>query len=414
MRPLLHFTPDHGWMNDPHGITFHDGRYHLFFQSVPGSTVWRADCRWGHAVSPDLFSFEQLPDALLPGDGDDGIWTGSLVVDGDGDATIFYTAATTPNIGLGRVRTARPRDDGWLTWTKGPVVVEPPEGATAFRDPFVRCDAETGGWQMFVGTSIAGSAAGYSYASADLTNWGPSGVVASRSSSERDPVWTGSLWECPQIFELDGRHVLVTSVWDADQLYYAAYAIGSLHGGKFVAETWGRLTYGDSYYAPSYFVDAAGRPCLMFWLRGIEGDDWAGAHSVPHVLRLDGDRLVASPHPGLEERRRPSGNQNTVGAEQNTVDGLGADATWDGGTRLAISSDARPVAVLSAGVGRLDVVVAECTWTMPFSGGPVRVVADGPVLEVSTRDGLIAAAIRPDGASLAFEGNGTLCLFPVV
>ncbi|MCU1417884.1 MAG: glycosyl hydrolase family 32, partial [Schumannella sp.] len=96
MRPRFHFTAPRGWINDPHGITFRDGRYHLFFQFNPDSSTWRPDCRWGHAVSPDLFSFELLPDALLPGDGDDGIWTGSLVVDDEGAATIFYTSVMIP------------------------------------------------------------------------------------------------------------------------------------------------------------------------------------------------------------------------------------------------------------------------------------------------------------------------------
>jgi beta-fructofuranosidase len=405
MRPRFHFTPPHGWINDPHGITFHDGRYHLFFQSIPDSTDWRPDCRWGHAVSRDLFSFEALPDALLPGDGDDGVWSGSLVVDDAGDATIFYTSVTVPDVGLGRVRTARPADDGWLTWTKGPVVVEPPEGATAFRDPFVRRDA--GGWQMIVGTSAAGSAMASAFVSSDLTTWRPAGIVASRPSSDREPVWTGSLWECPQLFELDGRHVLVTSVWDADELHYAAYGVGELRDGEFAAETWGRLTYGDSYYAPSHFVDADGRACLMFWLRGIAGDGWAGAHSLPHVLHLERDRLVTAPHPGLEARRRPAGIPNAV-------DGLAADATWAGGSSLVIASGGTPMATLSVRGRELDLTVGESTWSMPFSGGNLRIVVDGPVLEASSRDGLMAARVRPAGGSLAFDGDGTMRLHAVL
>ncbi|HEV7743118.1 MAG TPA: glycoside hydrolase family 32 protein [Pseudolysinimonas sp.] len=407
MRPRFHFTAPRGWINDPHGITFRDGRYHLFFQFNPDSSIWRPDCRWGHAVSPDLFSFELLPDALLPGDGDDGIWTGSLVVDDDGAATIFYTSVTIPDVGLGRVRTARPADDKWLTWTKGAVVVEPPAGVTAFRDPFLRRDTGTGTWQMFVGTSISGSAAASAFVSSDLAEWRPAGVVASRAGSDRDPVWTGSLWECPQIFELDGRDVLVTSVWEDDELYYCVYAVGRLRGGEFVAESWGRLTYGDSYYAPSYFRDADGRACLMFWLRGIEGDGWAGAHSVPHVLRLEGERLVASPHPALEGRR-------AAGGIRNTVDGLGADLLWETGSRLVITSDAQAVATVSVRGRELELVVGGSSWEMPFTGGAVRLVLDGPLIEVSVADGLVAAAIRPDGTSLAFEGDGTLCLFAVL
>ena len=399
MRPSFHFTAPRGWINDPHAITYRDGLYHLFYQSIPDSSSWRADCRWGHAVSRDLLTFEHLADALLPGDGDDGIWTGSLVVDDEGNATIFYTAVTIPDVGLGRVRTATPADDGWLTWIKGPVVVEPPAGATAFRDPFLRRDA-AGDWQMLVGTSVAGVAAASGYRSVDLETWHPSGVVASRPSADRDPVWTGSLWECPQLFELDGRHVLLTSVWDADELHYAAYGIGALVDGAFVAETWGRLTYGDSYYAPSYFRDADGRSCVMFWLREISGDGWAGAHSVPHTLRIEGGALVATPHPLLDKR-------HDAGL-QNPVPGLAADVTWEGGRRLVIASAGVAMAQLSVSDETLALAVGNARWSMPFGGGAVRIVADGPVLELSTRSGLIAAAIQPDGASLAFDGDGVL------
>ena len=69
-RPLLHFTTRAGWINDPLGLTFHDGRYHLFFQYVPGSTEWAADQRWGHATSDDLLHWTERPVALAPGDGD--------------------------------------------------------------------------------------------------------------------------------------------------------------------------------------------------------------------------------------------------------------------------------------------------------------------------------------------------------
>jgi beta-fructofuranosidase len=198
---------------------------------------------------------------------------------------------------------------------------------------------------------------------------------------------------------------MVTSVWDEDELYYAAYALGTMIGGRFVAQTWGRLTYGDSHYAPTYFLDADGRSCLMFWLRGIEGDGWTGAHSVPHVLGLQGDRLVASPHPNIERRRRP-------GDILNTVDSLAADATWEG-TGLVITSGGNPVAQLAVDAD-VAVTVGRVTQRMPYDRGSVRVMVDGPVLEVSTSAGLLAMPITPSGSALTFEGDGTLWLYSVL
>src|SRR3954471_487360 len=110
MRPLLHFTAGAGWINDPHGLTYRDGTYHLFFQHLPTASAWAPDCHWGHATSPDLLRWTEQPVALRPGDGDDGCWSGSVVAPGDGDAALFYTSVRAPNLELGRVRRARPAD----------------------------------------------------------------------------------------------------------------------------------------------------------------------------------------------------------------------------------------------------------------------------------------------------------------
>ena len=407
MRPRFHFTAESGWINDPHGITWRDGRYHLFYQYVPGSQVWAPNCHWGHATSTDMFAFEHLPVALAPGDGDDGIWTGSLVTDEAGNSTIFYTSVVQPGIGIGRVRSATPVDDGWVEWRKGAVVAGPPAGLdiVAYRDPFVFRDGER--WRMFLGAGLAdGTATALSYTSADLAAWEYEGIAAQRSTSETRPVWTGALWECPQLFELDGRHVIVSSVWDDDVLHHVAYGIGSYQDGKFSAETWGRLSYGGSYYAPSFFRDAEGRPSLTFWLRHVEDADagWASAHSVPHTLTLEGDTLVATPHDGLLSYR---------GTPSNTgeVDGLAADAVWSGGSRLEIRSGDAAVATLTLDDATLTLAVGTESWEMPHDGSTVRVILDGPALEVSTSAGVMAAPIAPAGRSVALSGDGELLVY---
>lgn len=398
MRPRFHFTAPRGWINDPHGITYRDGQYHLFYQHVPDSLEWAPGCNWGHALSPDLFSFETLPIALAPGDGDDGVWTGCLVAD---DARIFYTSVEQPGIGIGRVRVATPVDAGWITWRKGAVVAEAPPGVVAYRDPFVFRDGTR--WRMWVGAGLDdGSAAVLSYVSDDLEQWAYDGVAAQRRRTDRDPVWTGAIWECPQLLEIDGRHVLITSVWDDDVLHYVAYAIGVHREGRFEAETWGRLTFGDSLYAPSYFRDAAGRACLMFWLRNI-GDPkagWQGAHSIPYVLRIDGDRLVATPHPGLAVRRRPP-------SSETGVHGVAAELTWTG-SNLAICSGDQPVAGISVKGDELTLRVGEASWSMPYDGGAVHIILDGPIMEIATRCGLLAAAIAPTADELDVLADGDL------
>jgi len=301
-RPRIHFTARSGWINDPHGLSVVGNRYHLFFQHVPGSTVWQPNCHWGHAVSDNLVDWEQQPIALAPGDGDDGVWSGSITRGDQGEALAFYTSVQVPDFSIGRVRVARPTDPAWTRWEKGDAVVELPQelDAVAFRDPFVFRD--DGGWRMLVGTALQGHvAAAASFSSPDRLTWTYDGIAASRPSSETDPVWTGSLWECPQLFEVDGQHVLVTSVWDEDVLNYVVYAVGSYEDGLFQARQWHRLTYGDSYYAPSFFRDRDGQPCLIFWLRGPIDKEagWAGAHSIPYRLSVADGRLVMRLHPEI-------------------------------------------------------------------------------------------------------------------
>jgi len=400
MRPIVHFTAGKGWINDPHGITYHSGEYHMFFQFVPGRTTWAPNCHWGHATGPDLLSWTEQPIALAPGEGDDGIWTGSLVLDDEQRARIFYTATSQPDIGIGRIRVATSEDDQWMQWTKGDVVAQAPAGLDiiAYRDPFLLRDSDR--WRMFVGAGAAdGTAMALSYTSEDLNTWSYEGIALERNTRVRDQVWMGALWECPQIFDVDGRAVMVSSVWDDDVLHHAGYAIGAYHEGRFEAETWGRLTFGESYYAPSFFRDAAGQPCLTFWMRGIADEDagWASAHSVPHRLRLDGDVLVAEPHPDLLRRRGPQ----CVGGH---VDSLAADIEWDGIGELSVASGGAEVFRMRSAGAECVISIGGAEASFP-ARGPVRVLVDAQSLEVSSHAGIFGAAIAPTGDSLDVTGG---------
>ena len=214
-RPALHLTAQSGWINDPMGLTYHDGRYHMFFQYVPAKILWGPQCWWGHAVSEDLLSWTEREPILRPGDGDGGCWSGSLAVDDAGRATIFYTSVQLDDLDLGQIRTAQPDDVTWNTWQKGPFVegINPTSDIVVFRDPQVSRDAN--GWQMIVGAGRRDdTAVALSYRSPDLLNWTSEGEFASRSSAVREPVWTGKVWECPQLITVGSKHVLLFSVWE--------------------------------------------------------------------------------------------------------------------------------------------------------------------------------------------------------
>lgn len=391
MRPEFHFTARQGWVNDPHGITYRDGGYDAFFQYVPDSTVWAPNCRWGHARGTDLLSLRELPVAIAPGEGDGGIWTGSLVTDDDGAARVFYTSTSQPDIGIGRVRVATPADDEWIEWRKGDFVVDAPAGLdiVAYRDPFLLRDAD--GWRMFLGAGLRdGTATALAYRSPDLVTWSYEGIALQRSTHETDPVWMGALWECPQIVEIDGRHVMVSSVWDDDVLHYAGYAVGNYADGTFTAESWGRLTHGPSYYAPSFFRDGAGRPCLTFWMRGVHDLDegWAGAHSLPHVLSLDGDTLVATPHPDVEHYRRPGES------------GTALDVAWNprSEAELVVEDDHRVVLSLRVVDDVVTIDTGDQQWSMPATG-EIRVILDAQAAEISSVGGVSGVGLSGLGHS---------------
>ncbi|MEJ1178676.1 MULTISPECIES: glycoside hydrolase family 32 protein [unclassified Pseudarthrobacter] len=402
LRPAFHFTAAEGWINDPLGVTWKDGQYHLFYQYVPGSTTWASNCHWGHATSPDMIAWTEQGVAVAPGEGDDGVWSGSIVTGAGGAATMFYTSVTEPDLGIGTVRTATPDDASWNSWTKGPKLMTAPDlGVVAYRDPFVFRDG--GQWRMFVGAGLeGGTAAAVSYSSPDLSQWTLDGIAAQRSGTETEPVWTGTMWECPQLFEIGGSHVLVTSIWEDDVLHYVAYGVGSYSDGRFTARSWGQLSYGKSYYAPSFFRDKDGAPSLIFWVRGVispEGQ-WASALSIPHTLTLDGDTLVAAPHADLAGYSGP-GHLELAGPDvfEAMLDG-GADleCSVTAGTVISLATPQGSLATLRHDGDGIEVTVpGDADFTDVFfpadEGSGLRVIIDAGVLELSGRQGIMAVPL---------------------
>lgn len=401
-RPGLHFTADSGWINDPLGLTWHGDAYHLFFQHVPGQGTWDPRCHWGHAVSPDLLDWTQVGDALVPGPGE-GCWSGSVAVPAGGPARIFYTRIDPDDFAVGTVRFADARDDDWRSWGREPGVVELPPGeeVVAFRDPFVFAEHE--GWRMLVGGGRTdGTAVVYGYRSEDLREWRYTGVVASRPSAEREPVWTGGVWECPQLIEVDGSWVLTFSVWERDRTYYQAYALGDYRDGRFTAETWGRLTYGPCYYAGSTFRDKDGRTAIIYWLRGVDDlrGGWAGALSLPQYLHTSNGELDVAPPSGILLGNRPRVSAKGQGVVSLAVP---AELEW-----IALGGAAHvEIGSLTAHL-REDQLTVESngdSWTCPVATDRVRVILDHHVAEFFPGPAVLAAPLDGDTRVLRFRAS---------
>lgn len=388
-RPALHLTAPDGWLNDPLGVTWRDGRYELFYQALPGARAWSPRCRWGHATSPDLLTWTHHPLALEPGDDEIGCWSGDLVVADPGSprsAMIYYTSVDEPDIDLGAVRIARPADDAWQQWDKGHVVATPPPGEDLriFRDPVVFRDEDR--WRMLVGAGYRdGTPAVLTFVSPNLTDWTYDGVLASTRTSPTGSLPAGNAWECPQLLKVADQHVLVVSTWSEGTTHDVLAAVGTFADGRMKVEHWQRLTYGCGHYAATGFTDADGQPCLLFWIRNVAdpGDAWTGALSLPYRMTLDSGegapRVRLTPHPTVPASGT-KGVLNLVLADGDAVELAPASRTDVG---VSVRYERGTVTVASDGTSTV----------VPEVSGPVHIIADGPVVEVCTGPALVGLGI---------------------
>lgn len=240
-RPQFHFTPARNWMNDPNGPIYYHGQYHLFFQYNPSGTTW-GNISWGHAVSPDLVHWKELPIAI-PDDANEYIFSGSVVFD-EHNTSGFGTAANPPLVAIYtsalkatgiQEQALAYSTDGGTTWTKyagNPVINL---NSTNFRDPKVFWYPRTGKWVMVVALSDQHKVS--IYTSDDLKAWthesdfGPAGAI-------------GGVWECPNLFPLkvkgtnQAKWVLVLGInpgapagGSGDQ-----YFVGNFDGTRFTSD----------------------------------------------------------------------------------------------------------------------------------------------------------------------------------
>lgn len=318
-RPAYHFTAPAGWLNDPNGLTQRGGEYHLFYQFNPYAPMHHR-IHWGHAVSTDLVHWRDLPIALTPSDGPDvdGCWSGVLVYDGE-TPTIVYSGRhgdrELPCVATGSA--------DLVEWTKdagNPVIAAPPAGVdvTAFRDHCVW--REGGTWRQLVGSGIRGQGGtALLYESADLRAWtyvGPLLVGDSGAGDASAPDWTGTMWECVDLFRIGAeddarRDILVFSAWDDGVTHHPLYWSGRYEGDRFVPAALHRLDLGGRYfYAPQSMRDESGRRLMFGWLQEGRPDaaavaaGWSGVMSLPRVVTPAADGSIhQAPAPEVDALR---------------------------------------------------------------------------------------------------------------
>lgn len=328
-RPQFHFSPPQQWMNDPNGMVYYDGEYHLFYQHYPDSTIW-GPMHWGHAISRDLIHWEHLPIALYP-DSLGYIFSGSAVVDRNNTSGLG-TAEQPPLVAIFTYHDPQGEREGSLTfqtqgitysndrgrtWTKyegNPVLSNP--GIRDFRDPKVFWYEPAQRWIMAL--AVADHIRFYS--SPDLLSW------TYTSSFGQDVGAKGGVWECPDLFPLpvdetgEERWVLLVSINPGGPNGGSAtqYFVGDFNGETFTldsgfAETldtagalW--IDYGRDNYAGVTWSDIPkedNRRIFLGWMSNwdyaqvVPTSEWRSAMTLPRRLGLqqtvEGLRVSSTP-----------------------------------------------------------------------------------------------------------------------
>jgi len=307
-RPAFHFSPDSMWMNDPNGMVYFEGEYHLFYQHYPEGNTW-GPMHWGHAVSSDLIHWEHLPIALYP-DSLGYIFSGSAVIDLSNSSGLG-TAEHPPMIAIfthhnhdldmagsdqfqyQSIACSRDRGRSWTKYPGNPVISNP--GRRDFRDPKVIWYEPEKRWIM----TLAAYDRVMFYSSPDLIHWDY------ESEFGEDMGAHGGVWECPDLFPLkvngNTRWILLVSINPGGPNGGSAtqYFTGSFDGKRFIPDDdtgtprW--IDYGKDNYAGVTWSDipaSDGRRIFIGWMSNwqyanqVPTERWRNAMTLPREMML--------------------------------------------------------------------------------------------------------------------------------
>ena len=393
-------------MNDPNGPIVWRGNVHLFYQVNPRGADW-GDISWGHAVSTDMVHWRHLPVAMAPqlGAPDSyGVFSGSSIADGD-RVLAFYTAVE--EAGNKSIATlhgdkelreqqtvAISSDPMLLHWERQPqpLINKPPLQPTAgFRDPSVWREGDT--WYMTVGSGIIdqyGCVLLYraTVPTGPNANWEYLHPLISGPGNGRhtpDTVDGGTMWECPELFPLDGHHVLLYST--ERKVFWIT---GHLNPSTLLFEPGrrGQLDTG-AYYAPKSMVGPAGERILWGWIPEKRpkaeyiAAGWAGCMSLPRVLHVDSAGNLRQSVASVVDRQLLTGTAQIGSSSGAHTPGLAARLTVrlpaDGSRVVVSNGDAILLDLRREGAMRLTINM------QPFEAPAeetIVVYIDGSVVEI--------------------------------
>ena len=428
-RPAYHFTPVKGWMNDPNGLVYVDGEYHLFFQHYPDSTVW-GPMHWGHAVSKDLVHWEELPIALFP-DSLGYIFSGSAVYDA-ANTSGLGTAATPPLVALftyhdpkgEKARTIDFQTQGlafsldkgktWQKYTGNPVLKNP--GIRDFRDPKITQVTQANGKSTWVMTLAAQDRVHF-YESTNLKEWTFLGEFGQGVGAH------GGVWECPELLSMkapDGsqKWVLLVSMNPGGPQKGSAtqYFIGDFKQGAFTPDDtmirW--LDYGPDNYAGVTWANLPKEQNRTLWIGWMSNWDyaqvvptktWRSATTLPRELNLfdvDGTLLLKSaPAKELEGLK---GTSYSISGKESLLPSaaveIRAEVTRDDSFSLLLSNELGEEVVINKEMGLVTVdrrkagkakfnrdFAAAHSAPMSWKVESLRIFLDASSIEVFVNDG---------------------------
>jgi fructan beta-fructosidase len=375
-RPSYHFTPLYGWMNDPNGMVYKDGEYHLYFQYNPYGSKW-GNMHWGHAVSKDLLHWEHL-DPAIARDNMGHIFSGSSVVDKNNTAgygknaiIALYTSASDKN---GQIQCMAYSTDNGRTFTKyeGNPVLTPFDGLKDFRDPKVFWYEKGKCWYMIVSADKETRF----YKSKNLKKW--TYVSSFGKGLGQQPCQ----YECPDFFQLpvngdkkNMKWVMIMNVnpgcWFGGSA--TEYFVGDFDGKNFTCPDgndvkW--LDWGKDHYATVTYSNTGNRVLAMTWMSNWQYANLTpfkqnrGANGLPRELKLyekDGkyyiSENVAPEAYALRKDSHELGNETVDGAK----DFKGAAAHMEGA--FEIEADITPDA---NGIAGIEISNNKCERTMIY------------------------------------------------
>jgi len=341
-RPGYHFTPESGWMNDPNGMVYFEGEYHLFYQYYPYATVW-GPMHWGHAVSKDLINWEHLPIALFP-DENGMIFSGSAVIDWQ-NTTGFGSTENPPMVAIftyhNMVGEKSGREDyqsqgiaysldkgrTWKMYEGNPVL--PNQGIKDFRDPKVIWHAKSEKWIM----TLAAKDRIQFFSSPNLIDWS----FASDFGVGSNPGL--GVWECPDLFPLkvedsnEEKWVLIIS-HGVDAISPSGgsctrYYIGEFDGKEFKIEDprdqYNWIDFGKDNYAGVTWSDIPkedGRRLFLGWM-----SNWLYAKLVPtkayrSAMTIPRELLLRETEEGAKLYSVPAKELNSLRVNEKTIESM--------------------------------------------------------------------------------------------